>query len=89
MASNYLLMLFPLIIVGTFVPALQLLALVVIIAFAAEWYVIGRRIKALATKRNGSAKGSAFGIGFYAGSRAYLPRRFRLPRPQVKIGDPI
>jgi len=28
-------------------------------------------------------------IGFYAGSRAYLPRKWRLPAPRVEHGDPI
>ena len=28
-------------------------------------------------------------IGFYAGSRAYLPRKWRLPAPQVQRGEPI
>jgi hypothetical protein len=28
-------------------------------------------------------------VGFYAGSRAYLPRRWRLPAPQVDIGEEI
>jgi hypothetical protein len=26
-------------------------------------------------------------IGFYAGSRAYLPRRWRLPAPQKALGE--
>jgi hypothetical protein len=28
-------------------------------------------------------------LGLYAGSRAYLPRRWRLPAPQVDLGDKI
>ncbi|MDT4914162.1 MAG: hypothetical protein QOC66_3290, partial [Pseudonocardiales bacterium] len=35
------------------------------------------------------AQGGNMTIGFYAGSRAYLPRRWRLPSPQVERGDPI
>ena len=40
-------------------------------------------------ERFGEAQGGAMSIGFYAGSRAYLPRRWRLPAPQVGLGDPI
>jgi hypothetical protein len=28
-------------------------------------------------------------VGFYAGSRAYMPRRWRMPAPQVGIGDKV
>ena len=82
MASNYLLVVFPLIIVGTFIPFLQLFVLVVFLALVIEWYLTGRKIRALAIERDGSAQGSTFGIGFYAGSRAYLPRRWRLRPPR-------
>ena len=43
----------------------------------------------LAIERNGQADGTAMSIGFYMGSRAYLPRRWRLPGPQVQRGDEI
>ena len=89
MASNYLLLLFPLIIVGTFVPFLQIVVLAVFIGLLAEWYAVGKRIRRLATERYGEAQGGNLSIGFYAGSRAYLPRRWRLPAPQREIGDPV
>jgi hypothetical protein len=92
MFSNYLLLLFPLMIAGSFVPALAGIQVVIIALFLAlvvEWYFVGRRIRALAIERFGSAEGGAMGIGFYAGSRAYLPRRWRLPAPQVQLGDKI
>ena len=37
----------------------------------------------------GEAQGGNMTIGFYAGSRAYMPRRWRLPGPRVERGDPI
>ena len=89
MASNYLLVLFPLIIVGYLLPILQLVVLAAFVGLLAEWFVTGTRIRKLAIERYGSAQGGAFGIGFYAGSRAYLPRRWRLPAPQVELGDKI
>jgi Protein of unknown function (DUF3043) len=89
MASNYLLILFPLIVVGYLIPFLQLVVLAVFIGLLAEWFAAGRRIRRLAVERNGAAEGSALSIGFYAGSRAYLPRRWRLPAPQVDLGDQI
>ncbi len=87
--SNYLLFLFPVMIAGLALPQLQIIVLVVFIGLLAEWYVIGKRIRTLAIERDGSAQGGNMTIGFYAGSRAYLPRRWRLPAPQVESGDPI
>ncbi|MEP7019406.1 MAG: DUF3043 domain-containing protein [Pseudonocardiales bacterium] len=91
MFSNFLLLLFPLMIVS-YVPALAILRFAVIVVFLAlvvEWYITGRRVRALAVERNGEAQGSAMSIGFYAGSRAYLPRKWRLPAPQKQLGDKI
>lgn len=92
MFSNYLLWLFPLMIAGSFVKALQGVQLVIIALFLAlvvEWYIVGRRIRRLAIERFGTAEGGAMSIGFYAGSRAYLPRRWRMPAAQVNLGDEI
>jgi hypothetical protein len=89
MLSNYLLLLFPVMIAGVALPQLQLLVLVVFLALLVEWYIVGRRIRALAIERFGEAQGGNMTIGFYAGSRAYLPRRWRLPGPQVERGDEI
>lgn len=92
MFSNYLLALFPLMIAASFVPALQLVQIFVLFIFLAligEWYVTGKRIRALATERFGKADGGNMSIGFYAGSRAYLPRKWRLPGPQVVRGEEI
>jgi hypothetical protein len=89
MASNYLLILFPLILVGYVLPILQLAVLVLFLVLIVEWMFVGRRIRQLAIERFGKAEGGAASIGFYAGSRAYLPRRFRLPAPQKQLGDPI
>ena len=92
MLSNYLLWLFPLMIVSTFVQALYLLQIAVLVVFVAlllEWYLVGRRIRRMAIERFGEAQGGNMTIGFYAGSRAYLPRRWRLPKPQVSIGEQI
>ena len=89
MVSNFLLLIFPLMIASDAVPIMQLVVLAAFVGVLFEWFVVGRRIRALATERTGSADGSTMSIGFYAGSRAYLPRRWRLPAPQVSIGDEI
>jgi Flp pilus assembly protein TadB len=89
MASNYLLILFPLIIVGYVIPILQIIVLALFVALLVEWYLTGRRIRALALERFGEAQGGPMTIGFYAGSRAYLPRRWRLPAPRAQLGDDI
>jgi hypothetical protein len=92
MLSNYLLWLFPLMIVSTFIRALFVLQMVILVLFFGlllEWYVVGRRIRNMAIERFGAAQGGNMTIGFYAGSRAYLPRRWRLPKPQVSLGEKI
>lgn len=89
MLSNYLLWLFPVMIAGIAVPLFQLVVLAVFIALLIEWYIVGKRIRALAIERYGEAQGGNMTIGFYAGSRAYMPRRWRLPGPRVERGDPI
>jgi hypothetical protein len=90
MLSNYLLWLFPVFVLTSFVHALRFAQAGVIVIFlglVVEWFLVGRRLRALAISRFGSADGSAMGIGFYMGSRAYLPRRWRLPAPQLQRGD--
>jgi hypothetical protein len=91
MASNYLLLLFPLMILSYAVRTviLQLVVLAVFIGFVVEWYFVGRRVRRMAIERFGKAEGGAMALGAYAGTRAYLPRRWRLPAPQVDLGDEI
>jgi Flp pilus assembly protein TadB len=89
MLSNFLLWLFPIMVVGVMVPMLQIVVFVVFLALLIEWYLVGRRIRGLALQRFGEAQGGNLSIGFYAGTRAYLPRRWRLPAPQVERGDEI
>jgi hypothetical protein len=89
MLSNYLLWLFPIMIAGVVFPAVQIVVLVVFLALLVEWWITGRRIRALALKRFGETQGNNMSIGFYAGTRAYLPRRWRLPAPQVERGQEI
>ena len=92
--SNYLLWLFPIMILSYVAPRawawlVQIVVLAVFLSLLVEWYAIGRRIRNIAVERTGEAQGSALSIGFYAGSRAYLPRKWRLPAPQVELGDSI
>jgi hypothetical protein len=89
MFSNFLLLLFPLMIVSYLIPHVQFAVIGVFLLLIVEWNLAGRKIRKLAAERLGSAEGSPMSIGFYAGSRAYLPRRWRLPAPQVSIGDKI
>jgi hypothetical protein len=89
MASNYLLLLFPLMILSYLVPYIQFAVIFVFLGLIVEWNLTGRKIRKIAIERHGKADGSAMTIGFYAGSRAYLPRRWRLPAPQVQRGEEI
>lgn len=90
LVSNYFLVLFPLLVISQFLgPIVSAITLAVAIGVVGEWWLIGRRIRALAIERFGEAQGGNMSIGFYAGSRAYLPRRWRLPAPQVERGDAV
>jgi hypothetical protein len=89
MFSNYLLWLFPLMIVSYVIPYVQFAVIAVFFSLFIEWYLVGARVRRMAIERHGKAEGGALSIGFYAGSRAYLPRRWRLPAPQVERGAKI
>ncbi|HEY3737053.1 MAG TPA: DUF3043 domain-containing protein [Jatrophihabitans sp.] len=89
--SNYLLLVMVLMLVSWFfrnLAILQFIAFALFLGCVGEWILLGFRIRKVAVKR-GIAEGTALGIGFYAGSRAYLPRRWRMPAPQAEIGDEI
>jgi len=89
MISNFLLILFPLMIVGYFIPFLNIAVIGLLFVIVVEWYLTGRRVRALAVSRLDSVREGPWSLGFYAGSRAYMPRRWRMPGPQVRIGDKI
>jgi hypothetical protein len=89
MLSNYMLVLFPLMVVGFFIPFLNIAVIGLLFTILVEWYLTGRRVRALAKTRLDDVREGPWSIGFYAGSRAYMPRRWRLPGPQVDVGDPI
>jgi len=89
MASNYLLLLFPLMLVGYLIRPLQILTLGLFFALLVEWILTGNRLLKMARERGLDTKESSVSLGFYAGSRAYFPRSWRRPLPQVKRGDTI
>ncbi|MGI8667788.1 MAG: DUF3043 domain-containing protein [Jatrophihabitans sp.] len=89
MASNYLLLLFPLLLVGYVIQPLQILTLVLFFLLILEWFFTGNRIRRLARDRGLQSRDSAMSLGFYAGSRAYFPRNWRRPLPRVQLGEQI
>jgi hypothetical protein len=89
MLSNYMLILFPLMIVGYFIPYLNIAVIALLFTIVIEWYLTGRRIRNVALSRLDRVREGPWSIAFYAGSRAYMPRRWRMPAPQVEVGDPI
>jgi Protein of unknown function (DUF3043) len=89
MASNYLLWLFPLLLVGYFVPYLQILTFALFLVLLVEWIFAGTRIKRLAAERGHTSRESAVSLGFYAGSRAYFKRSWRRPLPVKQIGEEL
>ena len=89
MASNYLLLLFPLMLVGYAIRPLQLLTLALFGLLLIEWIYTGARIRRLARDRGLETRESAVALGFYAGSRAYFRRSWRRPLPRVGLGEEI
>jgi hypothetical protein len=89
MASNYLLLLFPLMLVGYVIKPLQILTLALFFALLVEWIITGSRIRKLARERGFETRESSVSLGFYAGSRAYFARSWRRPAPRVKRGESI
>jgi hypothetical protein len=90
MVSNFLLVLFPLIIASYLLKPLSYVILALFVIVLVEWIITGRRIMAIAKSRGiEPGRETAIGIGFYSGTRAYLPGRWRVPRPRVKRGDTI
>jgi hypothetical protein len=65
--------------------AVNLLFLVMILAIAADWFLLTMGLKKAATRKfpNESMKG----LGFYAVRRTMQMRRWRLPKPMVKRGE--
>jgi hypothetical protein len=98
MFSNALLILFPVSLLtvlarplgGAAVNLLNFVVIGLLVIVFIEWMFTGRRVLAMARDRGiDPGREGALQIGAYAGMRAYLPRRWRLPRAQVKIGDSI
>lgn len=95
MLSNFLLVAFVPLLLGPFVssgaPAvgqyLQLATFAILIVVLVEWFLTGRKLRGVARERDIPLTGSNLSLGFYAGSRAYLPRRWRLPAPRKARGD--
>jgi Flp pilus assembly protein TadB len=73
------------------VPALAVVSpyvfLVILIAMAVDSFRIVRGLKAEIRKRFGDDETK--GVTMYAVMRAWQMRRLRLPKPQVKRGDPV
>lgn len=89
MASNYMLLILPAMLFAIFIPILSIAMYAVIACFFVEWFITGRRIRALAEKRNLKLTDGAVGLGVYAGMRAYAPRKMRRPAPRLRLGDQI
>ncbi len=91
MIANYLLPAFAVMIVLSFLPALRVLPIVLIVAIFLESYLVGRRVRTLAIEREGkdAVREGTFTLGWYAVSRAFMFRRWRIPKPQVALGEQI
>ena len=89
MASNYVLWVFPAMLLSFLFPPLQYLELVAFLVLLVEGYLSGTRVKRLARERGLESRDTAVSIGFYSISRAFFKRSWRRPLPTKQIGDPI
>jgi hypothetical protein len=91
MASNYLLLVFPLLLFAGVLPngIGTIITLAMFALFLLEWMWAGRRVHALAVERFGSVNEKAWVLGLYAGQRSFMPRRFRSPEAVLRPGDAI
>jgi hypothetical protein len=89
MASNYLLLLFPLYVVALRFPYLSAAVAGILFILLIECYFAGMRVRKQIIARVGECRESALALAFYILGRAYLPRRMRVPKPRLNVGDPI
>jgi hypothetical protein len=89
MFSNYLLLLFPVMVVGYLIPAAQLGVLFCFFLIVIEWFFAARSIKRIAVSRGLEFREGTFSLAMYAGARAYFPRSWRRPLPRKEYGDDI
>jgi hypothetical protein len=89
MVSNYLLLLFVLFLAGRALPILEYVAILLFLVIFAEWFFVGNKVKKIALERGVEVAEGAITLGFYAGSRAYMPRSWRRPGVRLNIGDKI
>ncbi|QGU07840.1 hypothetical protein COCCU_09580 [Corynebacterium occultum] len=79
--------------VGTWAPTfaniVSMFAMVLIVVFAIEGVILGRRAAAAVRKKFPDTNVGGFSMGFYAYSRVTQPRRWRTPKPQVEAGSKI
>jgi hypothetical protein len=90
--GNYLLAVMVLMLISMFMrglPFLSPIALALFLVCVLESVILATRIRKLAVARFGKADVGTASIAFYALSRAYLPRKWRMPAPQVAVGDEI
>ena len=86
-------LLFLILFIGSWFPeiagAIAILPMVFIVLIIGEAFLIGKRANnAVRAKFPGTAD-TGFGLGMYAFSRASQPRKWRSPKPQVRIGETV
>jgi hypothetical protein len=84
-----------LVLVSLFVPVprlqsmVSLLCMVMLVVIAVEGVLLGRRVLAAVRERFPKEQVSGLSVGWYAFGRASQPRRLRMPKPRVKVGDKV
>ena len=70
-------------------PILSLTSMVIMLIFFIEAVILGRKAHRLVKEKFPNTTERGTSIGFYAFGRASQPRRWRTPKPRVKVGDQV
>jgi hypothetical protein len=89
MLSNYMLIIFPFLLLSVVNPAISIVLWLGLLGFVTEWMIVGRRLKAMAIRRDMKVTDGCLRARLLRRQPAYMPRRWRVPRPQVSRGDSI
>ncbi|WP_018340104.1 DUF3043 domain-containing protein [Corynebacterium caspium] len=65
------------------------ISMALILAFFIEGILLGRRVNKAVREKFPDSPNAGWGLGFYTYSRATQPRRWRSPKPRVKIGHQV
>jgi hypothetical protein len=87
--TSFFLLLLPVVIASNAVPALGPVVLALLLLMVFDAVLIGRRVRRVVGERFPKTNQSTLRLTLYGVNRTILPRRWRLPKPQVRLGDTV